>query len=112
MDYADKVAKTLSQFERGLLTEKDYLSEVLFLAQAEVDSRKLYKVTLAWPEVGRMRVIAYCETEMALVTLIDDYVESYNLNAYYNIIHTGGGYTMVCVDGDTKPCTIVVDKQR
>lgn len=112
--YPELVAKIRSQWERGLITQAEYESEVIYLAQCEVNRLAPYRVTLTWNELGYMSSISHCDSLESLHKLIDDYIDGYKLSSIKRIDVTGGSYVEIyMVDGKAEStCTVVVDKRQ
>lgn len=110
--YPELVAKARTQWDRGLITQAEYESEIMYLATAEVNRLKPYRVTFMWNETDPITVITHCESLEELVQLLDDYVVAYGLSLLKTVDISGGSYVKLFMSASENTCTITVDVRQ
>lgn len=116
MKYAELVAEIQERFERGLITQEEYVSDVLHLATMEVKSFQEYKITFTWSSptaYRRATYIEWCNSEMAKEFIINDYIEAESLVVASRVDMKNGSHVLVFEPQESGgTCVITVEKQR
>lgn len=110
--YAERVAKTALQFERGLLTQKEYEAEVISMAHGEINRLKAWKVVLAWGKRNSTPYIAYRDSVTEVDVIVDDHITAYELVVLHRIQLGGRSYLLSCLSEDNEQVTIVVERRN